>query len=58
MRVDGKAALERILELVGNCPQELQQKCFEMLLSGYVQLEFGVTHPIAAQSRRQREEPV
>jgi hypothetical protein len=43
MRKNGNAALERILELVGNCPQELQQKCFEMLLSGYVQLEIGMT---------------
>jgi hypothetical protein len=49
MRVDGKAALARILELVGNCPQELQQKCFEMLLSGYVQVEAGMTSPTSAQ---------
>jgi hypothetical protein len=49
MRVDGKAALERILELVGKCPQELQQKCFEMLLSGYVQVEAGMTNPTSAQ---------
>jgi len=43
MRTNGKAAIERILELVENCPNELQQKSFEMLLSAYVQLEVSMT---------------
>ncbi len=44
MRKNGNAALEGILELVGNCPKELQQKCFEMLLSRHVQLEVDATN--------------
>jgi hypothetical protein len=51
MRKNGNAALERILELVGKCPGELQQKSFEMLLSAYVQLEVGMTNPMAVQLR-------
>jgi len=39
MYKNGEAALDRILELVAKCPKELQEKCFEVLLSGYVQLE-------------------
>lgn len=45
MYKNGEAALERILELVSKCPKELQEKCFEMLLSGYVQIEIGITKP-------------
>jgi hypothetical protein len=41
MYKNGEAALDRILELVSKCPKELQEKCFEVLLSGYVQLEVG-----------------
>lgn len=41
MYQNGEGALERILELVEKCPKELQEKCFEVLLSGYVQLEVG-----------------
>lgn len=41
----GEAALDRILELVAKCPKELQEKCFEVLLSGYVQLEVGAVKP-------------
>lgn len=45
----GEAALDRILTLVAKCPKELQEKCFEVLLSGYVQMEVGpVRPPIAA----------
>jgi hypothetical protein len=58
MLKNGEAALERILELVENCPKELQQKCFEMLLSGYVQVEFDMTNPMAAQWRWQRDKSV
>jgi hypothetical protein len=36
-----EAALDRILALVAKCPKELQEKCFEVLLSGYVQMEVG-----------------
>ena len=45
MYKNGEGALERILGLVGKCPKEFQEKCFEVLLSGYVQLEIGVTKP-------------
>jgi len=47
MRKSGEPTLERILELVGKCPKELQQRCFEMLLSGYVKLEFGMSHAVS-----------
>jgi hypothetical protein len=42
---NGETALDRILELVTKCPKELQEKCFEVLLSGYVQLEVGAINP-------------
>ena len=45
MYKNGEVALDRILELIGKCPKELQEKCFEVLLSGYVQLEVGMTKP-------------
>ncbi|MDR4477252.1 MAG: hypothetical protein R3B11_14780 [Nitrospira sp.] len=41
MYKNGEGALDRILELVTKCPKDLQEKCFELLLSGYVQLEVG-----------------
>ena len=34
-----EATLARILELTAKCPKEYQEKCFEGLLSGYVQRE-------------------
>ena len=43
MYKNGEAALDRIFELVAKCPKELQEKCFEVLLSGYVQIEAGGT---------------
>src|SRR5438105_1406594 len=36
---DADGALKRILELVETCPEELQAKCFEILLAGYVQAQ-------------------
>jgi hypothetical protein len=45
MYKNGEAALERILELVTKCPKELQEKCFEVLLTGYVQFEVGASKP-------------
>lgn len=45
MYKNGEAALARILELVSKCPKEHQEKCFEVLLSGYVQLEVGGAQP-------------
>jgi hypothetical protein len=45
MYKSGEGALARILELVEKCPKELQEKCFEGLLSGYVQLEVGASKP-------------
>jgi hypothetical protein len=47
MYKNGEAALDRILELIAKCPKELQEKCFEVLLSGYVQLEIGALKPHA-----------
>lgn len=44
----GEAALDRILALVAKCPKELQEKCFEVLLAGYVQLEVGTMRPPSA----------
>lgn len=41
MYKNGESAIERILSLVGKCPKELQEKCFEVLLKGYVQIEVG-----------------
>jgi len=40
-----ETALDRILALVAKCPKELQEKCFEVLLSGYVQMEVGTVRP-------------
>ncbi len=45
MYKNGEGALERVLELVAKCPTEFQEKCFEVLLSGYVQLEVGAAKP-------------
>jgi hypothetical protein len=45
MYKNGEGALERVLELVAKCPKEFQEKCFEVLLSGYVQLEVGAAKP-------------
>lgn len=44
----GEAALDRILALVAKCPKELQEKCFEVLLAGYVQMEVGTLRPPSA----------
>lgn len=41
----GEVALDRILALVAKCPKELQETCFEVLLSGYVQIEVGTSRP-------------
>jgi len=63
MYKNGEGALERVLELVARCPKEYQEKCFEVLLSGYVQLEVDGAKPpgLAAQSRldqqMQRQSP-
>ncbi len=45
MYQNGEAALDRILELVAKCPKELQDKCFEVLLAGYVQLQVNAVKP-------------
>lgn len=42
---NGETALKQILALVEKCPKELQQTCFETLLSGYVQSEVAVLQP-------------
>jgi hypothetical protein len=45
MYESGQTALVHILELVAKCPKEFQEKCFELLLSGYVQREVGTAMP-------------
>ena len=64
MYKDGEGALARILELVEKCPKDLQEKCFEALLSGYVQIEVGATKPpvpsvgqIQLDQQRQQQNP-
>jgi hypothetical protein len=54
---NGEAALDRILELVTKCPKELQEKCFEVLLSGYVQLEVGAINPRAHTEQQRGPQP-
>ena len=39
MYEDGAKQLEVILELVKKCPDALQEKCFTILLQGYVDSE-------------------
>ena len=39
MYEDGAKQLEVILELVKKCPEPLQEKCFTILLQGYVDAE-------------------
>lgn len=53
MYKNGEAALKRILELVATCPKELHEKCFEVLLSGYVQREVGTSTPSAPAAHAQ-----
>lgn len=45
MYQSGQKVLHEILELVATCPKEFQEKCFELLLSGYVQREVGTSTP-------------
>jgi hypothetical protein len=45
MYKDGEVALKEILDLVDKCPKEFQQKCFEVLLSGYVESEVASLVP-------------
>jgi hypothetical protein len=47
MYKNGETAITRVLELTNKCPKELQEKCFELLLAGYVQLEL-VGRPLTA----------
>jgi len=57
MYKNGEVSLARILELVTKCPKEFQEKCFEVLLSGYVHLEVGATKPPITESQiEQRQE--
>jgi hypothetical protein len=49
----GEAALDRILALVTKCPRELQEVCFEVLLSGYVQMEVGAAAASSGQAQHQ-----
>lgn len=40
---NAEETLDRILALVAKCPKELQEKCFEILLKGYVDASAPVT---------------
>jgi len=57
MYKNGETVLARILELVTKCPKELQEKCFEGLLSGYVQMEVGALRPTQAPAAPQGQQP-
>src|SRR5437667_12780553 len=49
MYEDGAKQLEVILELVNKCPEPLQEKCFAILLQGYVDAErFHLVTPPAS----------
>jgi len=54
MYKNGEASVARVLELVSKCPKELQEKCFEILLSGYVQLEVVGAKPQDHTSQSQK----
>jgi hypothetical protein len=54
MYKNGESALSRILELVEKCPKDFQSKCFEVLLSGYVQLEVGLVKPTLGATEREK----
>lgn len=56
MYKNGEAVIARILELVAKCPKELQEKCFEQLLSGYVQQEGGIGRPRSSSDTGQAEQ--
>lgn len=45
MYKNGERVIDRILELANKCPKELQEKCFEILLAGYVQFEVSGARP-------------
>lgn len=45
MYEDAKKELKSILEIVGQCPTALQEKCFEVLLKGYVDSHTGAATP-------------
>jgi hypothetical protein len=59
MYEDGAKELEAILALVKQCPEPLQEKCFTILLEGYVNSEQGrVVTPPATTSAGPSPEPV
>jgi hypothetical protein len=51
---DAEAALDRILSLVKKCPEPLQVKCFEVLLTAYAQ---STTSPPATKQPPKEREP-
>jgi len=53
MYKNGENALDRILQLVSKCPKEHQEKCFQILLSGYVELELAGVKPVTAMTPHQ-----
>lgn len=50
MYEDAEAAIDRILAVVNRCPADLQEKCFEVLLGGYVETQLGRRTPLGADS--------
>jgi hypothetical protein len=59
MYEDAEAQIERILKLVEKCPQQLQEKCFEVLLGGYAKSQFaaGQTRKTELSPRREEAAP-
>ena len=41
MYEDAESAIDRILAVVNKCPANLQERCFEVLLRGYVETQLG-----------------
>lgn len=56
MYKNAEETLKRVFELVDTCPQDYRQKCFEVLLSGYVQAEILALKPVPP-SRQAPSEP-
>ena len=52
MYEDGSPELDRILALVEKCPKDLQAKCFELLLSGYVQAQVAPLQSRSTQTQQ------
>jgi hypothetical protein len=47
---DAEAAIDRILAVTNKCPANLQDRCFEVLLRGYVEKQLAMRRDIGAAS--------